>query len=199
MRSTNSFHTEASLFTEAGERKYLNANERQRFYDALAFMDDPAERSFCKLIYWTGCRISEALQVTQEHIDVEAGTVLIRSLKKHGRLKGKHYRTLHVPRDFVGELSTVPGLRCQSSRHLWNFTRQKGWRLIKEAMTHAGVYGPRASARGLRHGFGVHAILSGVPETTLQRWLGHTSLETTAIYIAVMGAEERDIARRMWA
>ena len=206
MRSTHRFHNDAGLFTETGERKYLNAAERQRFYEALACVDHPAERTFCKLIFWTGCRISEALQMTGGHVDIDAGTVVIRSLKKHGRLKGRHFRVLHVPRYLVKELAAVHGLGCLSSglhsrtsRRLWNFTRQRGWKLIKRVMRRAGIDGSRATARGLRHGFGVHAILSGVPQTTLQRWLGHASLETTGIYVAVMGTEERHLARRMWA
>jgi integrase len=33
----------------------------------------------------------------------------------------------------------------------------------------------------------------------LQRWLGHASMTTTAIYLEAMGDEEREIAARMWA
>lgn len=54
------------------------------------------------------------------------------------------------------------------------------------------------SPKGLRHAFGVHAVLSGVPLPLVQEWLGHEDIAMTAIYLAVMGAEERAIARRMW-
>jgi site-specific recombinase XerD len=50
----------------------------------------------------------------------------------------------------------------------------------------------------LRHGFGIHAIRSGVPVNLVQRWLGHARLETTMIYLQALGSEEREIARRMW-
>ena len=59
--------------------------------------------------------------------------------------------------------------------------------------------GPHRSPKGLRHGFGVHAIASGVPLNMLSKWMGHASLEVTAIYANALGTEERGIAARMWA
>ncbi len=58
---------------------------------------------------------------------------------------------------------------------------------------------PHATAKGLRHGYGVHAIGSGVPLNLLCKWMGHASLEVTAIYADALGAEEQGIAARMWA
>ena len=39
----------------------------------------------------------------------------------------------------------------------------------------------------------------GVPLNLVQRWLGHASMATTAIYLDALGEEEREIAARMWA
>ena len=58
--------------------------------------------------------------------------------------------------------------------------------------------GPHASPKGLRHGFGVAAVTAAFRSTLVQRWLGHAQLTTTAIYADAVGAEEKDIARRMW-
>jgi integrase/recombinase XerD len=33
----------------------------------------------------------------------------------------------------------------------------------------------------------------------VQRWLGHASMNTTAIYLQAIGDEEREIVSRMWA
>ena len=51
----------------------------------------------------------------------------------------------------------------------------------------------------MRHGFGVHAISSGVPLHMLSKWMGHATLEVTAIYANALGAEEQSIAARMWS
>jgi hypothetical protein len=45
---------------------------------------------------------------------------------------------------------------------------------------------------------GVHAISSGVPLNMLSKWMGHATLEVTAIYANALGAEEQSIAARMW-
>ena len=69
---------------------------------------------------------------------------------------------------------------------------------VHAAMEAAGLDGPQASPKGLRHGFGVAAVSAGIPLNLVQKWLGHAQLTTTAIYANAVGAEEKDIARRMW-
>ncbi len=58
--------------------------------------------------------------------------------------------------------------------------------------------GPHLCPKGLRHGFGVAAITSGVPLNILQKWLGHSTMETTAIYANALGEEQKKLAARMW-
>ncbi len=57
---------------------------------------------------------------------------------------------------------------------------------------------PHRSPKGLRHGFGVHATVQGVPLHMIQCWLGDAQLSTTAIYADVVGKEEQYLAARMW-
>jgi hypothetical protein len=64
---------------------------------------------------------------------------------------------------------------------------------VIEVMAAAGIAGPQASPKGLRHGFGVACIEKGIPLNLVQRWLGHAQLATTAIYADAMGEEERGI------
>ena len=73
-----------------------------------------------------------------------------------------------------------------------------GWRAVHAVMQAARLDGPHASPKGLRHGFGVAAVSAGIPLNLVQKWLGHAQLTTTAIYANAVGAEEQDIARRMW-
>ena len=66
-----------SLHGPDGGRKYLTADERRAF---LAATDRAPRdvRAFCHLLAWTGCRISEALALTAERVDV-AGRAAARS------------------------------------------------------------------------------------------------------------------------
>lgn len=65
-------------------------------------------------------------------------------------------------------------------------------------MEKAGVSGGMASPKGLRHGFAVACLTQNIPLPTVQKWLGHDRLETTAIYLEVSGNEERELAKRLW-
>ena len=72
---------------------------------------------------------------------------------------------------------------------LWSWERTTAWRKVKEVMAAAGLgEGPQVSPKGLRHGFGVAAITSGIPLNMVQKWLGHAQLSTTAIYADAVGA-----------
>jgi integrase/recombinase XerD len=81
---------------------------------------------------------------------------------------------------------------------LWPFSRTSAWRYVAKVLERAGVTGPQASPKGLRHGFGVQAVSRGVPLNMVQKWLGHAQLSTTAIYADAVGAEEKSIMSRMW-
>ncbi|MEM8750723.1 MAG: site-specific integrase [Pseudomonadota bacterium] len=194
-----------SLFSNQGERKYLNSRERRRFYKALSVLTELSERTFCETIFWTGCRPSEALQLDYMRVDVQAACLVFRTLKKRGDNKAKHFRVVPIPKRFAKLLDDVHGIvKCQRRgganllKRIWTFGRQTGWRLMNNVMKAAKIFGVRATARGLRHSFGIHAILSRVPETRLQSWMGHASLKTTAIYVQAAGAEDRAFAKLMW-
>ncbi|MEM1102771.1 MAG: site-specific integrase [Pseudomonadota bacterium] len=194
-----------SLYTRQGERKYLTSAERKKFLDALHVIYEPTERTFCEMIHWTGCRPSEALALRPIHIDLTESLVILKSLKKRGQQKGRHYRPVPIPPDFTHRLAETHGLTAlqkvgntESSPRLWSFGRTKGWKLIRRVMEAADLHGAKGCARGLRHALGVHAAICNIPESRLQSWLGHASLETTSIYLDAFGPEDRAIAERMW-
>jgi integrase len=192
------------LFTSAGKRLYLTDSERQKFL-AAADQEERQVRTFCYVLAHTGCRISEALQLTAERIDFDAGAIVFESLKK--RRRGV-YRAVPVPPKVLDMLEMVHGLKDRKKKPtrkvdppapLWDFGRTTAWKKVLEVMKAAGVKGPQATPKGLRHGFGVAAIQAGIPLNLLQRWLGHAQLTTTAIYANAVGPEERNIAAKMWA
>jgi integrase len=83
---------------------------------------------------------------------------------------------------------------------LWPWHRATAWRRVLEVMDAAKITdGPHKCPKGLRHGYGVHAINKAVPLNMLSKWMGHSSLEITAIYANALGEEQRNIAARMWA
>ncbi len=194
-----------NLYTRGGERKYINAEERLRFLQA-AEVEDPRLKTLCMTLVYTGCRISEALALTRHHIQPGARIISIRTLKKRGLVV---VREVPVPCELISELFDVHGTGQtihpenapegrETQERMWPWCRTKAWKRIKDVMKSANISGPHATPKGLRHGFGVQAVQSGVPLNLVQRWLGHAHLSTTAIYADAVGPEEYAIARRMW-
>lgn len=183
-----------SMFNGNGQRKYLTRSETDMFVKN-AKTRNPDVQGFCLLIAATGCRISEALALTRNNIDFEAGTVIIRCLKKRGR---RVFRAIPLPSTLLQRLRQWIAKGALGHERLFPWSRMTGYRRICEVMSAAGIKGDYATPKGLRHAFGINAIQSGVPLNLVQRWLGHADIKTTAIYTSAMGDEERTIAERMW-
>ena len=163
---------------------------------------DRQVRTLCMTLAYAGCRLSEALALTADRIDLSAGVLTIESLKK--RRTGV-FRSVPVPPALLETLDMVHGIREQQSSRgkgrgmrLWPWSRMTGWRAVHAVMEAARLDGPHASPKGLRHGFGVAAVSAGIPLNLVQKWLGHAQLTTTAIYANPVRAEEKTIAQRMW-
>ena len=88
--------------------------------------------------------------------------------------------------------------RKSADTKVWSFSRSTAYRMIKIKMTEAKISGGMAMPTGLRHGLAVACISANIPLSTIKIWLGHARLDTTAIYLDVLGEEERDLAKRLW-
>lgn len=188
-----------SLFSQSGSRKYLSAIERARFIEAAN--NAPSETGlFCLTLGWSGARISEVLALTPAAVDLDYG-VCIQTLK---RRKLGIFRQVPLPRSLLERLDLQFGFsKAQrnaglAGERIWRWSRTTAWRRVKAVMAAAGVVDTAAMPKGLRHSFGVNAVHSEVPLPLIQRWLGHSKIETTAIYLEVLGPEERAVAARMW-
>lgn len=193
--ATNRSRPKLSIYSPSGERKYINADERRRFLE-VARKSDPLTRSLCLTLIYTGCRLSEALALSPASVQQASNVVAIRTLKKRGRID---VREIPVPAFLVEELMGVrPMSEDNGSVRFWHWRRTWAWTRIKHVMAQAGITGLRASPKGLRHGFGIHAAHSGITLNLIQKWLGHADIATTAIYTNATGPEEYAIAERMW-
>jgi integrase len=190
------------LLDAQGRRLYLTAEEREAFLTAARRF--PREvRTLCLVLHDTGCRESEALELTAGRIDLTGGCLVLRTLKK--RRPGV-YRAVPVPPATLDQLDLVHSVgevqrrgKGHADNPLWPISRPTLWRKVRAVMEAAAIPdGPHRCPKGLRHGFGVHAISSGVPLNMLCKWMGHASMEVTAIYANALGAEEQGIAARMW-
>src|ERR687894_349336 len=160
------------LFDAEGRRLYCTEEERRAF---LAAAKAPREvRTFCGTLHATGCRISEALALTARQVDLSGRVVVFESLKK--RRRGV-FRAVPVPPELLDTLDMVHGIRQAQRRGsakalLWPWSRMTAFRRVQEVIAAAGIpAGPHACPKGLRHGFGVHAVSRGVSLNMVQKWL----------------------------
>ena len=198
------------LFDGDGARLYLTTEERARFLRS-ADQSDRETRMFCHVLHYTGGRPSEIADLTSSRIHLDENVIVLRTLKRKKKQYGKdtlhNYRSIPVPGELVTNLDLVFDLlaRQQSDKRintpLWLCSRTHYWRKVKGVMVNAGIAGPQASAKGLRHGFAI-AMLAGekpVPINILRDLMGHTRTETTEIYLQAIGQEKRKLVMDAWS
>ncbi len=201
---------EMCLFDGQGRRLYLSAEERKRFL-AAAGEEIAEHRMFCHVLHYTGCRPSEALELIPRRIHLDSREIDLRTLKKRaldrqGRQKRPHFRSVPVPDALIDHLDLAFDLRRRhkSSKDLdfplWPMSRSTAWRMVKRVMARAGIEGPQATAKGLRHAFGI-AMLSGkvpAPLNVVRDLMGHADTKTTEIYLQAVGFEKRQLVMQAW-
>ena len=182
------------MFDQKGRRKYLNGADRAAFLNAAMGENEERRRAFLLTLFYTGCRVSEALNVIVSRIDLAEKAIVFETLK---RRKDGVFRAVPIPESLVESMSALVNGAGPSVR-TWQFSRTTAFRLVKLTMKRAGITGGMTSPKGLRHGFAIACIGQKIPLTTVKKWLGHARLETTAIYLDVAGDEERELAKRLW-
>lgn len=190
------------LFDKDGNRKYLTPQERERFREATLAVSR-SKRLFGLMLYHTGCRISEGLELRNKGVDFSSGCATVRTLKqRNGKVK---FRQIPLPDDYLQALDDAYDLRTLQKRNnrtrndfVWGWSRKYGWLVITEIMEKAGLQGIHATPKGLRHAFAIACIDKSIPLNMVQKWMGHSSIQNTAIYADALGHEERKLAARLW-
>jgi integrase/recombinase XerD len=164
----------AYLYDTLGRRLYLTPGEREAFL-RTTLGQDRLVRTFCSLLCYTGCRISEGLHLTPRRVDFADQVIIVESLKK--RRKGV-YRAIPVPPSLLDTLDMVHGLteiqrrgrRHELDQPLWLWSRTTAWRRVVAVMQQADITaGPHRVPKGLRHGYAINALNKGVPLNMLAK------------------------------
>ena len=156
--------------------------------------DSPLERRdrvLIYLMYACGLRISEAVAVRGEDIDLEQGTLRVVG-------KGDKERSLYLKPVVVGMLrcymaGTKPQDYLFPGRFGGHITDRNIHMRFKRYAGRAGL--PEdVSPHALRHSIAVHYLLERAPLPFVQNLLGHASLATTGIYTQLADSMTKDIA-----
>ena len=184
---------------DAKGRKYLTHEERGRFLAAVAREEKPDRQTFALTLAHSGARLSEVFALRPADIDLDAASAIrIRTLKR----RAGPWREVPLPNEVLRALELVHGLPAVRPRRagdpLWLWSRATGHRRIVAVMERAGISGPQASPKSLRHAFGIAALSAGVPLPTIAAVSGHAGISTAAIYTSAVGLEAREFPARMW-
>ena len=151
-----------TLHNREGQRLYLTQDERRVFLKATKSFD-AAERTYCETLTRTGCRPSEALELTKDRFDFQSKSVMIENKKKRQR---GIFKLIPVPLAYLDVMNLVHGLQVAQKnprdckQPLWAWGATKAYYVVKEVMKEAGISGAHASPKGLRHGFAVNVALN---------------------------------------
>jgi integrase len=92
-------------------------------------------------LFYTGCRISEALNETAGRVDLTERTLVFETLKRRRR---GCFRGVPLPDSLAALLKELVGA-ADPHANVWKFSRATGYRLVKDYMTKAGIMGGMAS------------------------------------------------------
>jgi integrase/recombinase XerD len=151
------------------------------------------DRAMLEVLYATGLRVSELINLRQSEVNLNQGVL---------RIRGKGDRERLIPfgeesQRWIREFMTGPRLEIlleRQSEYLFptrrgdRMTRQAFWHIIKRYAKKADIEA-RLSPHTLRHAFATHLLNHGADLRVVQMLLGHSDLSTTQIYTHV--ARER--------
>ena len=165
-------------------REYLEAAE----VDALIRAAATPKARLLMLEQWrAGLRVSEALALEAADISLsdDRPTLKIRSGK------GSRGRVVPVHPELADAFKMALSYGSVRRGRLIEVTRQTAWRWVQTAASRAEALGalPEGKQVGthtLRHSYARHLLMHGIPINYLSRWMGHSSIQTTLIYLELV-------------
>jgi integrase/recombinase XerD len=151
------------------------------------------DRALLELMYATGMRVSEAVNLKLEDVNLDKGIVIC-----HG--KGGKQRFIPTGRSALNLLSEYLRVRValgrgKASESLFiradgrKMSRQDVWLLIRRYAQQKGL--GMVTPHTLRHSFATHLIQRGADSRSVQTLLGHSDLATTQIYVHITNSHLR--------
>ncbi|RFB36052.1 site-specific tyrosine recombinase/integron integrase [Brevibacillus sp. VP] len=162
------------------ERIYLTEEEVERLVHAI---DHPLIRLVVIVLYMTGLRISECLNLTIDDVNLEDKVIHVVAGKGNkDRLIPISLRLLPLLQEYVQEK------RPATASPLFFCTKKTGMlspvyvnKEITEAVRRLG-WKKKVTAHILRHSFASQLVKNDVNLVQIQKLLGHSSLNVTSIY-----------------
>jgi integrase/recombinase XerD len=173
--------------------KAISLDDVEALLDAAGYADTPLalrDRALLEMLYGTGARISEAVGLTLDAVDLDNRVVtLFGKGGKQRRVPLGSYAARAVDAYLVrarpvladgGPITRMMFLNARGGP----LSRQSAWAVLRAAAERAGLTGD-LSPHTLRHSFATHLMEGGADVRVVQELLGHASVTTTQIYTLV--------------
>ena len=147
------------------------------------------DRAMLELLYATGLRVSELVNLKMNNVNLEAGYVRTVGKGSKERMVPMGGKALEALREYLDH-GRAGFLKKRSSSHLFlgprgkPLTRQGFWKIIKRYGLSAGIR-KSITPHALRHSFASHLLERGADLRSVQIMLGHADIATTQIYTHV--------------
>ena len=154
------------------------------------------DRALVEVLYGTGARISEAVGLDLDDLDLDDGVVLLRGKGGKQRLVPLGSFAISAVKDYL--TASRPALVSKAEPAVFlnarggRLSRQSAWTVLKKAAEAAGITA-EVSPHTLRHSFATHLLDGGADVRVVQELLGHASVTTTQIYTLVTVDKLREI------
>ncbi len=155
------------------------------------------DRAMLEILYATGMRVSELLNLDLGDLNLEAG--FVRCLGKGGKERIVPLTPLAVryTREYLARVrpklkkggSARAVFLNQRGRRL---TRQGFWKILKTYARAAGIK-KKITPHVLRHSFATHLLENGADLRVVQELLGHADVSTTQIYTHLSQRRLREV------
>jgi integrase/recombinase XerD len=157
------------------------------------------DRALLEVLYGTGARISEAVGLDVDDLDLEEGTVLLRGKGSKERMvpvgsfaqEAVNAYLVRARPELVSTSSASGGALFLNARG-GRLSRQSAWAVLAKAAERAGVTRD-VSPHTLRHSFATHLLDGGADVRVVQELLGHASVTTTQVYTLVTVDNLREV------
>ncbi|MCM4158160.1 site-specific tyrosine recombinase/integron integrase [Gramella sp. AN32] len=178
----DSFDT--SLLNRPEKSKFLpGVLSKEEVLDLLRATRNLKHRSILALIYSSGLRIGELLNLRLDHIDVDRKQILIK------QAKGRKDRYVLLAESFIPLLYNYlqtykPQIYFTEGQNNGQYTASSIRAFLKDSVKRAGIR-KRVTPHTLRHSYATHMLENGIDIRYIQELLGHSRPETTMIYTHV--------------
>ena len=137
------------------------------------------------VLFETGLRISEALSLTRDKIDLFEGRPVLRIIGK-----GKKPRTIACPERLTEKLQAYANRnKIESEQKFFTINRQRAWQILKEVSKKAGLT-KRIYPHLLRHSDAIERLRQTGNPKALQHHLGHSSIIMVMRYLSTLTEED---------